>query len=102
MGASMVGRLPDKRRQDRTQTGINDSRLRRRSESQASEKACCGTLASPESGKANADGDGDVRRVYRTFLRSKRVAQFEAIHAKAVSIHAQLPPQTRIRTQTSM
>src|SRR5260370_3522455 len=102
MGASMVGRLPDNGWQDRSQTGINDSRIRIRCVPQASAKASCGTLASAESREADPDGNGNLCGLHREVFRPQCPADVEAIHAQTVSLHAQLSPQTCIWSQTSV
>src|SRR5579871_505793 len=102
MGASMVGGLPDSGGQDRTQARVFDSRLRCRPDSQASAKVSCGRVASTQSGKTYADGNGDVRGIRRTILRAKRASLTEAIHTQTVSLHNQLSPQTCIWSETSV
>lgn len=102
MGASVVGRLPYTGWPNRSQTGIHDSRIRRRSVAQASAKTCFGTLASSKSRQADAYGNGNFCGLYREVFRPQCSAYIETIHTQTVSIDTQLSPQTCIRSQASM
>ncbi len=102
MGASMVGRLPQRRRQNRSETRVYDSRLRCRVDSQASVEARFGEAPAAQPGETYADGNDQVQRFHRSLLRPKRTAYTEAVHAEPVSLYTQLSPQTSIWSQAPL